>query len=715
MRLTEFESRRVDELAPATLASYKTKAGAAATAADAVGDRKTADKRFSGIVKATKKQFDQDAKGVSEDNLHGGRPDDEVKFFIDSEPAYYAVMDRFGDHIDFRGDDMVAPLRLWGAIQQTAGDAGGAADIAGLEDEPMWVGDELDEQGVAEAGTRAGALNSATQLKKEIEAGQGKRPAHEIDNLRRMMNALMRKYSIKPEELNSAQSSQQRTQPPPPPGGHQGQQTPPPPGGQQQRTQPPPPPGGQQTSAGPGFDKMNQSYGFSKTPNAADPNWANQHMAASNKMMQANQAAFNNMLNNTHSAGSFRNMPNFGPKGVVEGSSYNIDQDDHDEFTPDEIVRIKNSHFPDTLRDNLRAAKKEARPAKHFSSSSDGGDSKLGSPVGSASDNTYEGMAEAEEQGIDNKYRRAAKEMINVYNTNPEIKAKIDANTKPLEAMVYTTGVIKNPDRLTGTTHMNKLMTELESIYYYGREQGVAEADDSKFVGFMNKTMSDKVDAPKADTLAAAPAFYRNAAVSTLDARQGFKNALKFGLKALSRLDSETRQQLAAGSEQEVEEYLTDVAERSGQMGDDTFVEEDLSEVQDYLSDVFHDPSINSWKDVLQQSRGVAEDDDAVAAFLARGGEIQQLKPQRGPKRSGVGFASKHIGSASGRGNTKGKVSGLGANTGKAGKPVVTAEQGIAEDALAGMKRLAGIAPVHTPTTPGQRQYRHMPTAVQPR
>ena len=139
------------------------------------------------------------------------------------------------------------------------------------------------------------------------------------------------------------------------------------------------------------------------------------------------------------------------------------------------------------------------------------------------------------------------------------------------------------------------------------KKHGLAEADDSKFVGFMNKTMSDKVDAPKADTLAGAPAFYRNAAVSTLDARQGFKNALKFGLKALSRLDSETRQQLAAGSEQEVEEYLTDIAERSGQMGDDTFVEEDISEVQDYLSDVFHDPSINSWKDVLQQSRGVAE------------------------------------------------------------------------------------------------------------
>ena len=54
--------RELDELSPATLARYKTKAGAAATAADSAGDRRTGDRRFSGIVKATKKQFDQDAK-----------------------------------------------------------------------------------------------------------------------------------------------------------------------------------------------------------------------------------------------------------------------------------------------------------------------------------------------------------------------------------------------------------------------------------------------------------------------------------------------------------------------------------------------------------------------------------------------------------------------------------------------------------------------------
>jgi len=98
-------------------------------------------------------------QNMDNDNLQGGRSDDEVKFFIDSEPAYYAVMDRFGDHIEFRGDDLVAPQRLWSAIQQTAGDAGGAADIAGLEDDRMGTDDELDEQGVAEGSAADGSVN----------------------------------------------------------------------------------------------------------------------------------------------------------------------------------------------------------------------------------------------------------------------------------------------------------------------------------------------------------------------------------------------------------------------------------------------------------------------------------------------------------------------------------------------------------------------------
>jgi len=102
---------------------------------------------------------------------------------------------------------------------------------------------------------------------------------------------------------------------------------------------------------------------------------------------------------------------------------------------------------------------------------------------------------------------------------------------------------------------------------------------------------------------------------------------------------------------------------------------------------------------IKSAKEGVAEDDDAVAAFLARGGEIQQLKPQRGPKRSGMSLASKHIGSGSGRGNTKGKVSGLGANTGKSGKPVVTAEQGVAEGFNGEYDDEAGMAQSNLITT----------------
>jgi len=57
---------QLSELSNDTLASYKKKAGADASAADKAGDYKRGDKRMSGIVKATKKQFDNDAKGVAE-------------------------------------------------------------------------------------------------------------------------------------------------------------------------------------------------------------------------------------------------------------------------------------------------------------------------------------------------------------------------------------------------------------------------------------------------------------------------------------------------------------------------------------------------------------------------------------------------------------------------------------------------------------------------
>ena len=50
------------ELSNDKLTQYKTAAAADASKADKEGDFKKGDKRFSGIVKATKKQFDNDAK-----------------------------------------------------------------------------------------------------------------------------------------------------------------------------------------------------------------------------------------------------------------------------------------------------------------------------------------------------------------------------------------------------------------------------------------------------------------------------------------------------------------------------------------------------------------------------------------------------------------------------------------------------------------------------
>ena len=75
-------------------------------------------------------------------------------------------------------------------------------------------------------------------------------------------------------------------------------------------------------------------------------------------------------------------------------------------------------------------------------------------------------------------------------------------------------------------------------------------------------------------------------------------------------------------------------------------------------------------------AESVSEDDEAMRNFLAKGGKIQHVKPQKGPKSPGLSYGSRHIGASGGRGSSKGKVSGLGASTHKSSsKPVVTAEQ----------------------------------------
>jgi hypothetical protein len=64
--LSKIASNQINELSTNRLAQYKTAAAKDAKQADQEGDFKRGDKRFHGIVQATKKQFDNDAKKVDE-------------------------------------------------------------------------------------------------------------------------------------------------------------------------------------------------------------------------------------------------------------------------------------------------------------------------------------------------------------------------------------------------------------------------------------------------------------------------------------------------------------------------------------------------------------------------------------------------------------------------------------------------------------------------
>ena len=66
-KLKKEEVESIDELSTNKLADYKKKAGADASAADKAGDMKRGNKRFSGIMKATRKQFGNDAKQKTEE------------------------------------------------------------------------------------------------------------------------------------------------------------------------------------------------------------------------------------------------------------------------------------------------------------------------------------------------------------------------------------------------------------------------------------------------------------------------------------------------------------------------------------------------------------------------------------------------------------------------------------------------------------------------
>lgn len=69
VRETNIAENNLRELSTDKLGQYKKAASVSATAADTAGDTKLANKRFSGIVKATKKQFSNDATAVEKNKV----------------------------------------------------------------------------------------------------------------------------------------------------------------------------------------------------------------------------------------------------------------------------------------------------------------------------------------------------------------------------------------------------------------------------------------------------------------------------------------------------------------------------------------------------------------------------------------------------------------------------------------------------------------------
>lgn len=109
---SEMMEAELNEISNALLTKYKSAAGKNASAADAVGDIKTGNKRFSGIVKATNKQFANDAKKnvVAKEGMMGGinrcAPAQDV--------SYEKVLDRNPEtaHMKVVGEEQVNELSV---------------------------------------------------------------------------------------------------------------------------------------------------------------------------------------------------------------------------------------------------------------------------------------------------------------------------------------------------------------------------------------------------------------------------------------------------------------------------------------------------------------------------------------------------------------------------------------------------------------------------
>jgi len=156
---------------------------------------------------------------------------------------------------------------------------------------------------------------------------------------------------------------------------------------------------------------------------------------------------------------------------------------------------------------------------------------------------------------------------------------------------------------------------------YTNKTPAVTEANDPNFVGFMNNTLGDRVDA-KPEQPKTGHDWYDNAPTMSMDNMPSYKHAFKFGMSVLQSMDAETKQHFAEADNDELFSYLMKLA-RKKKFEPKYFVEEDMFEVTGLFSEIFHDPSMADWEwaDLLRSTlnnQGVAEGvlDEAVGMMI---------------------------------------------------------------------------------------------------
>jgi len=127
--------------------------------------------------------------------------------------------------------------------------------------------------------------------------------------------------------------------------------------------------------------------------------------------------------------------------------------------------------------------------------------------------------------------------------------------------------------------------------------EGVAEAHDPKFAGFMNQALGTRQDKK--------PLRVDPKTVMSMNNMPGYKHAFKFGMDIIKKMDPDTKEHFANEDDDALESYMIDIAEKKGLIPK-YFVEEDLSEVVGEFEEIFHDPEMEgwSWADLLRDMIG---------------------------------------------------------------------------------------------------------------